>query len=59
MDDWTGTGAPPAMPILGLIPSNDPKEPSGQLLTRLAHVRELMQPTWDAILKSLSMARGQ
>lgn len=58
MDDWTGTGTPPAMPMLALLPSNDPKEPSGALLTRRAHVRQLMQPTWDAILRNLSRARG-
>lgn len=58
MEDWTGTGTLPRMPILGTIPSNDPVEPNGQHLTRLADTRARMQVTWDAILRSLSLARG-
>lgn len=60
MDDATG-GAPgqparpavaPTYPTLCRIPSNDPKEPDGRHLTRLAHVRQHMQRTWDAICES-------
>ncbi len=58
MDDWTGTTSLPQLPALCLIPSNDPVEPSGQLLTRRAELRRRMQPTWDAICRNLAPARG-